>query len=37
MTIKALAAKDGSTNGFLQELQLADGRVFKFAADANGN
>jgi Family of unknown function (DUF6152) len=37
VTIKALAAKDGSTNGFLQELQLADGRVFKFAADANGN
>lgn len=37
VTIKALAAKDGSTNGFLQELTLADGRVFKFAADANGN
>jgi hypothetical protein len=37
VTITALAAKDGSTNGFLQELKLADGRVFKFAADANGN
>jgi len=37
VTIKALAAKDGSTNGFLQELTLADGRVFKFSADANGN
>lgn len=37
VTITALAAKDGSTNGFLQELALADGRVFKFAADANGN
>lgn len=37
VTIKALAAKDGSTNGFLQELTLADGRVFKFSTDANGN
>lgn len=37
VTITALAAKDGSTNGFLQELALPDGRVFKFAADANGN
>lgn len=37
VTITALAAKDGSTNGFLQELSLPDGRVFKFAADANGN
>ena len=37
VSIVALAAKDGSTNGFLQELLLPDGRVFKFAADANGN
>ena len=37
VTVMALAAKDGSTNGFLQELTLPDGRVFKFAADANGN
>jgi uncharacterized protein DUF6152 len=37
VSIVALAAKDGSTNGFLQELSLPDGRVFKFAADANGN
>ena len=37
VTITALAAKDGSTNGFLQELKVADGHVFKFAADANGN
>jgi hypothetical protein len=37
VTITALAARDGSTNGFLQELALADGRVFKFATDPNGN
>ena len=38
VTVTALAAKDGSTNGFLQEtFSLPDGRVFKFAADANGN
>jgi hypothetical protein len=37
VSISALAAKDGSNSGFLQELKLADGRVFKFAADPNGN
>ena len=37
VTASGLAAKDGSTSGFLQELKLADGRVFKFAADPNGN
>jgi hypothetical protein len=37
VTISALAAKDGSNNGFLQELKLADGRVFKFGTDPNGN
>jgi Family of unknown function (DUF6152) len=37
VTATALAAKDGSPNGFLQQLKIADGRVFKFAADANGN
>lgn len=37
VTVSGLAAKDGSTTGFLQELKLADGRVFKFAADPNGN
>ena len=37
VTASGLAAKDGSTTGFLQELKLADGRVFKFAADPNGN
>jgi Family of unknown function (DUF6152) len=37
VTIKALAAKDGSNNGFLQELTLPDGRVIKFDADQNGN
>jgi hypothetical protein len=33
----ALAARDGSNSGFLQELKLADGRSFKFGTDANGN
>jgi uncharacterized protein DUF6152 len=37
VTASGLSAKDGSTTGFLQELKLADGRVFKFAADPNGN
>jgi len=37
VTVTALAAKDGSTTGHLQELTLPDGRVFKFGEDANGN
>jgi hypothetical protein len=37
VTITGLAAKDGSTTGFLQEITFPDGRVFKFGADANGN
>jgi hypothetical protein len=37
VTIKGLPARDGSNNGSLRELALADGRVFKFAVDANGN
>lgn len=37
VTATALAARDGSTSGFLQQLKLADGRVIKFATDANGN
>jgi hypothetical protein len=37
VTITALAAKDGSTTGFLQEIKFPDGRVFKFGTDANGN
>src|SRR3989441_12632582 len=36
VTITALAARDGSTSGFLQELKLSDGRVYKFTTDANG-
>ena len=32
----ALPARDGSNSGFLQELKVADGRVFKFSTDANG-
>src|SRR5467141_176033 len=37
VTASGLAAKDGSNSGFLQELKLGDGRVFKFATDPNGN
>lgn len=36
VTVTALAAKDGSNSGFLQELKMADGRVFKFTPDPNG-
>ena len=36
VTVTALAARDGSTTGFLQELKIADGRVFKFTPDPNG-
>lgn len=37
VTATTLAARDGSSSGFLQELKIADGRTFKFTADANGN
>ena len=37
VTISGLAAKDGSTTGFLQAITFPDGRTFKFNADANGN
>ncbi len=37
VTISALAARDGSTSGYLQELKMPDGRVFKFGIDPNGN
>src|SRR4029077_19811776 len=33
VTATALAARDGSNSGFLQELKVADGRTFKFATD----
>lgn len=36
VTATALPARDGSNSGFLQELKVADGRVFKFSTDANG-
>ena len=36
VTVTALAARDGSNSGFLQELKIADGRVYKFVTDANG-
>jgi hypothetical protein len=36
VTVTALPARDGSNSGFLHELKLADGRVYKFMADANG-
>ena len=37
VTATALAARDGSNSGFLQELKVEDGRVFKFTTDPNGN
>ena len=37
VTIRALPARDGSNSGLLQELKIADGRVYKFSADAAGN
>ena len=37
LTVTALAARDGSNSGLAQELKMADGRVFKLLADANGN
>ena len=37
VTVTALAARDGSNSGLAQVLTMADGRVFKLLADANGN
>jgi hypothetical protein len=37
IVISAAPAKDGTNNGYLRELKLGDGRVFKFGADENGN
>jgi hypothetical protein len=34
VTIKAAAAKDGSTSGLLQELTLPDGRTLKLSSEA---
>jgi hypothetical protein len=36
VTVTALPARDGSHSGFLQELKISDGRVYKFTTDANG-
>jgi hypothetical protein len=38
VTVSALPARDGTTNGALRELKLADGRDFKFGGeDPNDN
>lgn len=37
VTVVALAARNGSNTGLLQELKLADGREFKFTPDPTGN
>jgi uncharacterized protein DUF6152 len=37
VTVTALAARDESNSGLLQELKVADGRVYKFTTDPNGN
>jgi len=34
VTVTAMAARDGSNSGLLQELKMADGRVFKLRPDA---
>ena len=34
VTVKAAAAKDGSTSGLLQELTLPDGRTLKLSSEA---
>jgi hypothetical protein len=37
LTVTALAPRDGSNSGLAQVLTMAEGRVFKLLADANGN
>jgi hypothetical protein len=37
VTIVAQPARDGSTNGIIREMKMADGRDFKFNYDPNGN
>jgi hypothetical protein len=37
VTVTAMAARDGSNSGLVQEIKTADGRVFKLTVDANGN
>ncbi|MBI4888425.1 MAG: hypothetical protein HY824_15120 [Acidobacteria bacterium] len=37
VSVLALAARDGSNSGLLQELKISDGREFKFTPDPNGN
>jgi hypothetical protein len=36
VTVTALAARDGSNSGFIQEVKVSDGRVFKLTTDENG-
>src|SRR5881392_2064531 len=36
VTVTALAARDGSNSGFVQEVKVSDGRVFKLTTDENG-
>lgn len=36
VTVLALAARNGSNSGLLQELKMADGREFKFTPDPTG-
>lgn len=36
VTVTALAARDGSNSGLLQELKMPDGRVLKFRPDPIG-
>ena len=36
VSVTALAARDGSNSGFIQEVKVSDGRVFKLTTDENG-
>jgi hypothetical protein len=36
VTVTALASRDGSNSGWVQEVKVSDGRVFKFVTDENG-
>ena len=36
VVVEALASRDGSNSGWVQEIKVSDGRVFKFVTDENG-
>jgi hypothetical protein len=36
IVVTALASRDGSNSGWVQEVRVSDGRTFKFVTDENG-